>query len=203
MNEFLFLIERMLLAWRLPVNCLETEITIVGQHVSGDALSKERTIPWAAAFWLSTHDTNEYEQKLQLDGLVGLDRRDHTARLSALHADWLEQRGVQFKRVSVGPLTKLDRLGYGILINAVGPGVRTLADVKDSKVQPDRLQSAILNHSTYREGYILDRAHKNQPDVFPSTDQKKTGFVRQSKIMPCTKMPSPENFGLAYYLPGP
>ncbi|CAI6014436.1 unnamed protein product [Clonostachys chloroleuca] len=99
-------------------------------------------------------------------------------------------------------------------------GVRTLADVKDSKVQPVHLQSTIFNHPTYCEDcvrggnnyyttafshldgevyvgrviesgsddinayddkskmiHVLDRAHENQPGVFPPTDQK-AGFVR-------------------------
>ncbi|CAH0046241.1 unnamed protein product [Clonostachys solani] len=263
----------MTIASQLPKDC---EITIVGQHLPGDAPSKDWASPWAAAVWLGTHDTNEYEQKLQLDGLAGLRQLAERHPESSVRKirmreimdtgspdqvwyqgkvpgfrwlskgempeaskygmtyetvvitppvflpwmrDRLEQRGVQFKRVCVGSLKELEGLGHDILINAAGLGVRTLADVKDSKVQPVRLQSAIFKHPTYREGYvrrgdnyyttafshldgevyvggviepgsddvnayddkrqmILDRAHENQPDVFPSTDLKKAGFVR-------------------------
>ncbi|CAG9987791.1 unnamed protein product [Clonostachys byssicola] len=45
------------------------------------------------------------------------------------------------------------RLGPYILINAAGLDARTLADIKHSKVQPIRLQSAIFKYPTYREGY--------------------------------------------------
>lgn len=66
----------------------------------------------------------------------------------------LEKRGVVFKKVSVGSLTELKGLGHDILINASGLGSVTLSDVKDTAIKPVRLQSLIIKHPTYRQGYV-------------------------------------------------
>lgn len=66
----------------------------------------------------------------------------------------LEERGVTFKRVCVGSLAELKGLGHDILINASGLGSATLADVKDAGVKPIRLQSCIIKHPTYRQGFV-------------------------------------------------
>ncbi|KAK7212312.1 hypothetical protein V2G26_019490 [Clonostachys chloroleuca] len=199
MNEFFLLFEEMLLellAWRLPVNCLENEMMHYG---SPDQIWYQDKVP--GFWWLSKGGMPE-----------------------------VSNYGMTYETVVITPPVFLqwtrDRLeqrgGWATVhfINAAGLGVRTLADVKDSKVQPAHLQSTIFNHPTYckdcvRRGnnyyttafshldgkvyvgrviesgsddinayddkskmiHVLDRAHENQPAVFPPTDQK-AGFVR-------------------------
>ena len=46
---------------------LDYEITIVGKHLPGDEPNKDWASPWAAAIWVGVHDSNERDQRMQLD----------------------------------------------------------------------------------------------------------------------------------------
>ncbi|OJJ42398.1 hypothetical protein ASPZODRAFT_20515 [Penicilliopsis zonata CBS 506.65] len=55
-------------------SCLpkDSEITIVGAHLPGDAPSKEWASPWAAAIWVGVHESSPREQAMQLRAFAGL-----------------------------------------------------------------------------------------------------------------------------------
>jgi hypothetical protein len=59
----------MAIASQLP---RDYDVTIVGEHLPGDAMNHEYTSQWAGAIWLGVHDNSPREQKLQLDGLAAL-----------------------------------------------------------------------------------------------------------------------------------
>lgn len=109
MNEFFLLIEGMLLellAWRLPVNCLENEMMHYG---SPDQIWYQDKVPGFR--WLSKGGMPEVSNYGMTYETVVI-----TPPVSLQWTrDRLEQRGVQFKRVYVGSLTELEGLGHGTL----------------------------------------------------------------------------------------
>ncbi|KAL3480897.1 nucleotide-binding domain-containing protein [Aspergillus californicus] len=59
----------MTIASQLPT---DYAITIIGDILPGDVLTKEWASPWAGACWVGVHWSNEREQKIQLESLAGL-----------------------------------------------------------------------------------------------------------------------------------
>jgi hypothetical protein len=48
------------------------DITIVGEFLPGDEMDPRYTSQWAGAIWLGTHNAPPREQRMQLEGLMGL-----------------------------------------------------------------------------------------------------------------------------------
>lgn len=59
-------------------------ITIVAEHLPGDYETKEWASPWAGAIWVGVHNSTPKEQKMQLQGLMGLLRLAETNPESSL-----------------------------------------------------------------------------------------------------------------------
>ncbi|EWZ28399.1 uncharacterized protein FOBCDRAFT_203895 [Fusarium oxysporum Fo47] len=65
----------MMVAAALPRNY---NVTIVGEYMAGDYNTKEWASPYAGAIWVGVHKSNPREQKMQLEGLMGLLRLAET-----------------------------------------------------------------------------------------------------------------------------
>ncbi|KAK5202849.1 hypothetical protein LTR96_011231 [Exophiala xenobiotica] len=115
----------------------------------------------------------------------------------------LEARGVVFKRMIVRSLADLKGLAHHILVNASGGGSTELQDVLDSKIVPMKQQNIRIRQSGYdrladgtiyiggiktpgfgdfavnedHRKIIIQRAHTNQPDVFPSPNIEDYDFI--------------------------
>lgn len=59
----------MTIASQLP---LDYKVTIVGEHLPGDAPNKDWASPWAGACWVGVQGSAPRDQKLQIESLVGL-----------------------------------------------------------------------------------------------------------------------------------
>ncbi|CAH0021052.1 unnamed protein product [Clonostachys rhizophaga] len=65
----------MMAAASLPRNY---NVTIVAEHLPGDYDTKEWASPYAGAIWVGVHQSSPREQKMQLEGLMGLLRLAET-----------------------------------------------------------------------------------------------------------------------------
>lgn len=65
----------MMAAASLPRNY---NVTIVAEHLPGDYDTKEWASPFAGAIWVGVHQSSPREQKMQLEGLMGLLRLAET-----------------------------------------------------------------------------------------------------------------------------
>ncbi|KAH7240448.1 hypothetical protein MRS44_013042 [Fusarium solani] len=65
----------MMAAASLPRNY---NVTIVAEHLPGDYDTKEWASPYAGAIWVGVYQSSPWEQKMQLEGLMGLLRLAET-----------------------------------------------------------------------------------------------------------------------------
>ena len=198
----------MAIASQLP---LDYKVTIVGEHLPGDARNKDWASPWAGACWVGVQGSAPRDQKLQIESLVGLwklaqENPDSGLRISkvteimefgskeevwfqykvpgfrfleekelpepalfgieytsvvispTIFLPWmrarLETRDVRFERIErVNALSDLRARGHDILINASGASSKSLEDVKDTLLEPFRLQSIVVK-SNFQEAFI-------------------------------------------------
>lgn len=67
--NFIIRITGMGIASQLPKN---TEITILGDFLPGDAMDQRYVSQWAGAIWLGVHDSTPWEQGMQLNSFSEL-----------------------------------------------------------------------------------------------------------------------------------